>query len=31
MDEHRLKVFENSVTSRKFGPKKDEVVGTGGD
>jgi hypothetical protein len=26
-DEHRLKVFENSVLRRKFGQKRDEVTG----
>jgi hypothetical protein len=26
-DEHRLRVFENSVLIRIFGPKKDEVTG----
>jgi hypothetical protein len=25
--EHRLRVFENRVLRRKFGPKKDEVMG----
>jgi hypothetical protein len=26
-EEHRLRVFENRVLRRIFGPKKDEVVG----
>jgi hypothetical protein len=26
-EEHRLKVFENMVLRRVFGPKKDEVTG----
>jgi hypothetical protein len=26
-EEHRLKVFENSVLRRIFGPKRDEVTG----
>jgi hypothetical protein len=26
-DEHRFIVFENSVTRRVFGPKRDEVIG----
>jgi hypothetical protein len=26
-EEHRLKVFENRVLRRIFGPKKDEVAG----
>jgi hypothetical protein len=26
-DEHRLRVFENSVMWRIFGPKKDEITG----
>jgi hypothetical protein len=26
-EEHRLKVFENRVLRRKFGPKRDEVTG----
>jgi hypothetical protein len=26
-EEHRLKVFENRVLRRIFGPKKDEIVG----
>jgi hypothetical protein len=26
-EENRLKVFENKMLRRKFGPKKDEVVG----
>jgi hypothetical protein len=26
-EEHRLKVFENRVLSRIFGPKRDEVKG----
>jgi hypothetical protein len=26
-EEHRLKVFENRVLRRIFGPKKDEVTG----
>jgi hypothetical protein len=25
--EHRLRVFENRVLRRKFGPKRDEVTG----
>jgi hypothetical protein len=25
--EHRLRVFENMVPKRMFGPKKDEVIG----
>jgi uncharacterized membrane protein len=25
--EHRLRVFENSVLRRMFGPKRDEVMG----
>jgi hypothetical protein len=28
-DEHRLRVFENRVLRRKYGPKKDEVTGSG--
>jgi hypothetical protein len=27
MEEHRLRVFENRVLMRKFGPKMDEVMG----
>jgi len=26
-EEHRLKVFENQVLRRIFGPKRDEVTG----
>jgi hypothetical protein len=26
-EEHRLRVFENSVLRRIFGPKRDEVMG----
>jgi hypothetical protein len=26
-DEHRLRVFENSVLKKIFGPKRDEVIG----
>jgi hypothetical protein len=26
-EEHRLRMFENRVLRRKFGPKKEEVVG----
>jgi hypothetical protein len=26
-EEHRLRVFENRVLRKKFGPKKDEVTG----
>jgi hypothetical protein len=26
-EEHRLRVFENRVLTRIFGPKKDEVTG----
>jgi hypothetical protein len=26
-EEHRLRVFENSVIRRIFGPKRDEVTG----
>jgi hypothetical protein len=26
-DEHRLRVFENKVLRRLFGPKRDEVTG----
>jgi hypothetical protein len=29
MKEHRLRVFENKVLSRIFGPKKNEVTGGG--
>jgi hypothetical protein len=29
-EEHRLKVFENRVLRRIFGPKRDEVTGEGG-
>jgi len=28
-DEHRLRVFENRVLRRVFGPKRDEVTGNG--
>jgi hypothetical protein len=28
-EEHRLRVIENRVLSRIFGPKKDEVTGEG--
>jgi hypothetical protein len=27
MEEHRLRVFENRVLRRIFGPKRDEVMG----
>jgi hypothetical protein len=27
LDEHRLRVFENRVLRRIFGPKRDEVIG----
>jgi hypothetical protein len=27
MEEHRLRVFENRVLRRMFGPKRDEVIG----
>jgi hypothetical protein len=27
MEEHRLRVFENTVPRRIFGPKRDEVKG----
>jgi len=27
-EEHRLRVFENRVLSRKFGPKRDKVAGS---
>jgi hypothetical protein len=27
MEEHRLRVFENRVLRRIFGPKRDEVIG----
>jgi hypothetical protein len=27
MEEHRLRMFENRVLSRRFGPKRDEVMG----
>jgi hypothetical protein len=27
MEEHRLRVFENRVLRRTFGPKRDEVTG----
>jgi hypothetical protein len=30
MEEHRLRVFENRVLRRVFGPKRDEVTGNGG-
>ena len=30
-EERRLRVFENKVLRRIFGPRKDEVKGTGGD
>jgi hypothetical protein len=26
-EEHRLRVFENRVLRRRFGPKRDEVTG----
>jgi hypothetical protein len=29
-EEHRLRVFENTVLRRIFGPKRDEVTGDGG-
>ena len=29
-EERRFRVFENSVLRRIFGPKRDEVVGDGG-
>ena len=29
-EEHRLRVFENRVTRRLFGPKRDEVTGEEG-
>jgi hypothetical protein len=29
MEEHRLRVFENRVLRRIFGPKRDEVIGGG--
>jgi hypothetical protein len=29
-EEHRLRVFENSVLRRIFGPKRDEVAGEWG-
>jgi hypothetical protein len=29
-EEHRLRVFENRVLRRIFGPKRDEVTGNGG-
>ena len=29
-DERRLRVFENRVLRRVFGPKRDEVTGNGG-
>jgi hypothetical protein len=29
IEEHRLKVFENRVLRRIFGPKRDEMVGGG--
>jgi hypothetical protein len=29
-EEHRLRVFENRVLSRIFGPKRDEVTGEWG-
>jgi hypothetical protein len=28
-EEHRLRVFENRVLRRIFGPRRDEVTGTG--
>jgi hypothetical protein len=28
-EEHRLRVFENRVLRRIFGPKRDEVTGNG--
>jgi hypothetical protein len=30
MEEHRLRVFENRVLRRIFGPKRDEVTGEWG-
>jgi hypothetical protein len=27
-DEHRVRVFENWVLRRIFGPKKDEIIGS---
>jgi hypothetical protein len=30
-EEHRLRVFENRVLRRIFGPKRDEVTGSGED
>jgi hypothetical protein len=29
-EEHRLRIFENSVLRRIFGPKRDGVTGGGG-
>jgi hypothetical protein len=31
MEEHRLRVFENRVLRRIFGPKRDEVTGGWGE
>jgi hypothetical protein len=28
-EEHRVRVFENRVLKRLFGPKRDEVMGSG--
>jgi len=30
-EERKLRVFENKVLRRIFGPRRDEVTGTGGD
>jgi hypothetical protein len=30
-EEHKLRVFENRALRRKFGPKREEVAGTGED
>jgi hypothetical protein len=30
-EERKLRVFENMVWRRKFGPRSDEVTGNGGD
>jgi hypothetical protein len=30
MEKHRLRVFENRVLRRTFGPKREEVTGDGG-
>jgi hypothetical protein len=27
MEEHRLRVFENRVLRKKFGPNRDEIIG----